>query len=224
MKKLTVSDYINLSQSSVSNYFGNFLPVFTNIVAAVVTVAIGITVGWVLKWVVSELSRSVGLERVLAGFPFYGRIVKSHSENDLTTFVGEAVRWSAIIVFLIPAVASLTVSGADAAFTQLFGYVSSVIAASVYLLFGFVIAWFIHRVVLAVGVVVGTNPAHLVANVVYLAIVVFAVVQALLQLGITLDMIRLATIAVLAAGALAFGLAGKDAATDLVKKFMDRAK
>lgn len=221
---MTVSDYINLSQSSISNYFTNFLPVFTNIVAAIVAIAIGVTVGWILKWVISEISRSIGLERMLAGFPFYGRIVKSHGENEVTTLVGEAVRWSAIIVFLIPAVTSLTVSGADAAFTQLFGYVSSVILASVYLLFGFVIAWFIHRVVLAVGVIVGTTPAHIVANVAYLAIVVFAVVQALLRLGITLDIIRLATIAVLAAGALAFGLAGKDSATDLVKKFMGRAK
>jgi len=224
VKNLSFQEYIDLSQTSVSNFFGNFLPIFTNIIAAVITISIGIIVGWVLKWVITEVSRAIGLERTLSGLAFYTRITKSHEEIDFTSLIGEVARWIAIIVFLLPALASLQIQGGNEVFSQVFGYTSNVILASLYLLFGFVIAWFIHRIIMATTTVLGTNPAHLLANVAYLAIVVFASLQAVLQLGITDDIIRLMVIAVLAASALAFGLAGKDTASDMIKKFMDKAK
>ena len=221
---MTVSDYLELIQSSASNFFDNFLPIFTNVVAAVIALIAGVVVGWILKWAVTEISRALSLERTLTGLPLYSSIVKSHEEVDVTTLLGETVRWIAIIVFIIPAVAALQIDGADAVFSSVFGYISSVIVASLYLLFGFVVAWFVHRVVAAVGTAVRTIPAHLLANVAYLAIVTYAAIQAALVLGVTVDTIRLVVIALFAAGALAFGLAAKDAAADMVKKFIDKSK
>ncbi|HEX7456076.1 MAG TPA: hypothetical protein VF303_01240 [Candidatus Nanoarchaeia archaeon] len=221
---MTFADYVSLSQTSGANFFDNFLPIFTNIVAAIIAIAIGAIVGWILKRVVEEISRILALERVLSGLPFYSTVVKSHKGLDVTTVVGEVVRWIAIIVFLIPAVTSLQISGANVAFSQIFAYASTVIIASLYLLFGFVVAWFIRRIVMAVSVIVGNNPARLIANIAYLAIIIYAAIQAILQLGITTDIIRLAVIAALAAAALAFGLAGKDTAADMVKRFVERTR
>lgn len=221
---MTIQEYIELSQSSVSNFFDNFVPTLTNIIAAIIAVAVGVIVGWVLKRVVEEVSKAVSLERALSGLPFYSAVVKSHENTDVTTLIGEAVRWIAIVVFLVAAVGSLQIGGADVVFSQVFGYITSVIIAALYLLFGFVIAWFIHRVIASVGMIVGTNPAHIIANVAYVAILVFAGLKSLSALGVTVEVVRLLIIAALAAGALAFGLAGKDAAADLVKRFMDRAK
>ncbi len=221
---MSLQEYINLSQSSISDFFADFVPILTNIVAAIVAIALGVTIGWVLKRVVEEVSRAVGLERFLGGLPLYSKLAKSHDGTDLTTLVGETVRWIAIIVFLIPALASIQISGTDVAFSAVFGYITNVLMATVYLLFGFVIAWFIHRIVTAVGSVVGNNPAHLLANFAYLSIVAYAALQALALLGVSADIIRLGIIATLAAVALGFGLAAKDGASDLLKKFMDKAK
>lgn len=221
---MNVQDYINLSQTSVSDFFSVFVPIFANIVAAIVTVAIGVIIGWVLKRVVQEISRAVNLEKVLSAWSFYDRVVKSHDELNITTFIGEVLRWIAIIVFLIPAVASLQIEGANQVFSAVFGYLTNVILASLYLWFGFVIAWFIHRVIMAVGETVGTVPSHLVANVAYLAIVIFATIQAILQLGVTVDLIRLFVIASFLAVALAFGLAGKDIAAEWLKRLAGKAK
>ena len=220
---MTVQDYINLSQTSVSDFFSVFAPIFANIVAAVVTIAIGIIIGWVLRRVVREVSRAINLERVLTGWSFYDRVAKSHDDLDITTMVGEILRWIAIIVFVIPAVSSLQIEGTSQVFSTIFGYVTNVTLASLYLLFGFVIAWFIHRVIMGVGEAVGTVPSRLIANVAYLAIIVFASLQATLQLGITIDLIRLFVIASFLSIALAFGLAGRDTAADWVKKFVSRA-
>jgi hypothetical protein len=224
VKKLTVQDYINLSQTSVSDLFSVFVPIFTNIVAAIVTVAIGVIIGWVLRRVIQDLSRAVNFERVLSGWPFYQRVMKSHEDLDITTVLGELLRWIAIIVFLIPAVASLQVEGANQIFSAVFAYITNVILASLYLLFGFVIAWFIQRVIVAVGETVGIVPAKLISNAAYLAIVVFATIQAALQLGVTVDFIRLFVIASFLAVALAFGLAGRDTAAEWIKKLAGKVK
>ena len=221
---MTVADYINLSQTSVSDFFSSFTPIFTSIVAAIVTVAIGVIIGWVLKRVAQEISRAINLERTLSGWSLYDRLVKSHEEIDITTMVGEVLRWAAIIVFLIPAVSSLQIEGASQVFSSVFAYITNVILASLYLLFGFVVAWFTQRVIMAFGEIVGTVPSRLIASFAYLAIVVFASLQAVMQLGITVDLIRLFVIASFLAVALAFGLGGRDTATEWIKKLAGKVK
>lgn len=221
---MSLQEYIDLSQTSISDFFASFVPILTNIVAAIVAIALGVLIGWILKRIVEEVSRAVGLERFLSGLSFYSTITKSHDENDLTTLIGEVVRWIAIIVFLIPALSSLQIAGTETAFSSIFGYISNVLMASVYLLFGFVIAWFIHRVITAVGSVVGNNPAHLIASFAYLSIVVYALLQALTLLGISDEFIRFGIIAAFAAAALGFGLAARESAAQLLKKFMNKVK
>ncbi|OGY24341.1 MAG: hypothetical protein A2172_00560 [Candidatus Woykebacteria bacterium RBG_13_40_15] len=219
---MTFQDYINLSQDSIRAFFNNFLPVFTNILAAVIAIIIGLILGWILKRIVQEVSKVVGLERVLSSVPAYSGVVKADDELELTNMLGEVVRWIAIIVFLIPAFTSLQIEGAATAFSLVFGYISKVLLASLLLLFGFVVAWFVRRIVMAVGTIVGNNPANLIANVTYFATVIFAALQAALVLGVTIDIIRLVIIALLAAGFLAFGLAGRETASDWLKKFASR--
>ncbi|OGY31806.1 MAG: hypothetical protein A3A57_02855 [Candidatus Woykebacteria bacterium RIFCSPLOWO2_01_FULL_41_12] len=224
MKNLTIQEYIALSQDSISAFSNNFLPILTNILAAAVAVGVGVLIGWLLKRVIDIISDTINLEKSLLGLGFYQKITKSHDNLDLTNFVGEVARWSAIIVFLIAAIASLQIEGSDAIFSQLFAYITNVVLASVYLIFGFVIAWFVHRAITAVGTLIGSHPSHLVANVAYIAVIVFSFLQALMQLGVNTEFIRLGILATLVAGALAFGLAGKDVAADWIKKASDRAK
>lgn len=220
---MTVQDYIRLSQDSVSNFLANFLPIFTNIVAAVITLAVGIIVGYVLKRVVEELSKAINLEKSLSNWDWYAKLIKSHEDMDVTNYIGEIARWSAILVFLIPSVTSLDIAGSRDIFSQVFGYVSTVVLGSLWLLFGFVIAWFIHRAIMAVGSLVGNNPSHLLANVAYLSMVIFASFQAIAQFGVPGDVIRLIIIAILAGTGLAVGLAGRDSAADLIKRLVSRA-
>jgi hypothetical protein len=221
---LTFADYLDLSQTSLANFSDNFLPIFTNIVAAVITVAVGVVVGWLLKWVVGEVSRVANLERALSGLPFYDRIVKSDEQVNVTNYIGEVVRWIAIIVFLIPAVASLEIEGADAVFSVVFAYTTNVVIAALYLLFAFVVGWFVQKAILAVGKIVGIVPANVVANVAYVSFVVFAAIQAVGILGVSGNFIRLFIIAVFAAGALAFGLAGREVAADWVRRISGRLR
>jgi len=221
---LTLQDYYNLSTSSISKFFSSFGTNFSNIVAAIIALTVGLVIGAILKKVIVEISKAVSLEKSLSDWGTYQKLTKSHEALNVTEFLGELARWISIIIFLIPAVESLEISGTDVVVSQLLNYIPSVLIAAIYLLLGFVFAWFLHRLVQSVAIIVGTNPAHTIANVVYLAVVAFATISALLQLGLGFELIRWIFLALLAGLALSFGLAGKDTAGDIIKKFQEKAK
>jgi hypothetical protein len=220
---LTLQDYINLTQDSINAFFSALGPAFANILAAVVIFIIGLLVGAILKRVWVEIMRAINLEKSLSGWGTYQALQKRHDGLDVTTFFGELLRWLAIIVFALPAVAALEIVGADQVLNRLLGYLPNVVLGSLFLILGFVISWFVHRIVMAVGTIVNNNPSHLIADIAALAVIFFASVEALLQLGLSAELVRLLIIATFAALALAFGLAGKDTAASLIKRFVDQA-
>ena len=177
-----------------------------------------------MKRILGEILKAIKLEEVLSGWSTYQKVTKSHENLDITSFFGELIRWLTIIIFLVPAIEVLEIFGAQLVVDSIVDYVPDVILASVYILLGFVIGWFIHRVIQTVGVVVGNNPAHLIANIAYIAIVVFAGIRSLLILGVTPEILRWGLIALLIAISLAVGLGGRDQAMDWVKKLTDKAK
>lgn len=176
-----------------------------------------------MKRVWAEVLRAINLEKSLSGWEPYRNLTKSHEDLDITTFFGEVLRWLAIVVFLIPASAALGIVGADEVLENLLGFLPNVFLASLFLLIGFVISWFAHRLVMAIGVLIDRNPAHLIADFTAAVIIIFAFLQALLQLGLGMDIIRFLVLALLAAAALSLGLAGKDSLEPVIKKFIDRA-
>lgn len=221
---MTLQDYIILSQDSINTFLVSFGSIFSNVIAAIITLSLGLIIGAILKRIWVEISRAINLERILSNWSVYQKLQRSHEEVDLTNFLGEVLRWLTIFVFIIPAVQSLGIVGPEDVLFTILGYIPNVILASLFLIFGFVFAWFAHRIIKTVAVLVGNNPAHLVANSAYLAIVIFALLQALLQLGVSVEIIRILVIATIASSALAFGLGAKDQAMDLAKKLIERTK
>lgn len=221
---MTLQDYVTLSQDSINNFFSVLGSSVADIVAAIIVLVVGLVVGYILKRILVEILQAINLEKALGGWSVYQKITKSHDNLDVTNFFGELLRWLAIVVFLIPAVQSLQIVGSENVLLSVLSYVPTVILASLYLLIGFVVAWFVHRAILAVAIVVGNNPSHVVANVAYLSIVIFAGFQALLQLGLDNETIRMLVIATFAAGALALGLGAREQAMELAKKLIYKAK
>lgn len=221
---MTLQDYIELTQESINSFFSTLGPSVSNILAAIIILSIGIVVGYILKRILGEILKAVKLEEVLSGWSTYQKVTRSHETLDITSFFGELIRWLTIIIFLVPAIEVLEIFGAQLVVDSIVEYVPDVILASVYLLLGFVVGWFIHRIIQTVGVIVGNNPAHLIANIAYIAIVIFTGIRSLLILGVTPEILRWGLIALLIAAALAVGLGGRDQAMDWVKKLTDKAK
>jgi hypothetical protein len=221
---MTLQDYLNLSLDSLRSLLNSAGPVIVNVVAAAVTLIVGIIVGTILKRILEEILKAINFEKMASGWNVYQVAVKAHDGVSATEFFGELLRWVTVLVFLLPAIAALNISGAPSILSRMMGYIPNIVLASFFLILGFVFAWFLHRAVVIVGSMVGAPHSHFVANIAYLATVVFALLQSLMVLGVAGDILKNAILLSLAAAALATALGGKESFSAIVKRFFDATR
>ena len=138
-------------------------------------------------------------------------------------FVGQVIKWFVIIIFLLP---SLNLIGLDyiASFLKddVLGFLPRVIAAVLVLIIATIVADFLSKTVMAGSRAMNLKSTNMLGSLVKYTIWVFAFIIALGQLGVAegyMNTLFAGIVGMLAlAGALAFGLGGKDAAERLLTK------
>lgn len=197
----------------------NFLP---NLIGAIIIIIIGDIVANILKWVVVRLVEASGLERWFKSLKFADALQQANMTTDLSKILGEFVKWVTIILFLLPAAAVLGLPQVSAILNQIISYLPHVGSAVIILFLGALFAEFLGNVVKATAAGLGATLANGLATASRYAIYVFAGLSAIAQLGIAPQIINILItgfVAALAiASGLAFGLGGKDAASDLIAK------
>ena len=133
------------------------------------------------------------------------------------------MKWFIIIVFLVAALNVLHLDTVNQFLIDfVISYLPKVIVAVMVLLFGSVLADLTGHVVAGSARAAHIHSAHFVAGVTRWAIWIFAILVALVQLGIGTSFIQTVFTGVVAALSLAlglaFGLGGRDAAADYIKK------
>jgi len=144
-------------------------------------------------------------------------------EFKWTNILAEIVRWFVIIVFLLP---SLSLVGLDyvGSFLQndVLGFLPKVIVAAFVLIIATIVADFLSKTVVASAKAMNLKSANMLGTLVKYTIWVFAFIIALGQLGVAegyMSTLFAGIIGMFAvAGALAFGLGGKEAAGRLISK------
>lgn len=139
--------------------------------------------------------------------------------------VVELIRWTIILLFLIPTLETWGLSRATIVLNQFLFYIPNVIVSVIIGFVGIVISNLAAHLVKQGAKSAGEPAAHTLAVFVRSTILFFSVLIMLNQLGVAQDIIRIfftGLVAMLAlAGGLAFGLGGKDTAKeilDLIKK------
>ncbi len=186
-------------------------------IAAIVVLVIGVIVGYILKEIVVRVLRAIKLgqlaQRTRLTTVFAGKY-------DWAELIGDLVKWFFIIVFLLQALAIAHLEQISDIVNRLLRYLPNVFVAAVVVFVGIVIADLTARVVRDALRVAGASTAKMASNVSRWAILTLVSFTALAQLGVnTLFFAQLFTgiVAALAiAAGLAFGLGGKDAAKDWI--------
>lgn len=197
---------------------GHFIPRF---ISGLIVLLIGIILATFVKQVILELFKFIKLDTLLKR---YG--VPETKEVDWTNVIAELLRWFIIILFLIPAAEVWGLGQFVQILNNLLLYLPNVFIAVLLLLVGFAVSKIVYDLIRASvhGVSAGTNET--IAMVGRWAVLVFAFLIALNQLGIASDLIRIlftGFVAMLAiAGGLAFGLGGQAAAKELIAKMRKR--
>jgi small-conductance mechanosensitive channel len=210
-----VGDTIILSLNQGLTAAGRFIP---NLIAGIIIILIGIILASIVKRLILELFRAVKLEEFLHKYGLPDR-----REFNWGDIIAEVVRWFIIISFLLPAADIWGLRQISLLLNELLLYIPNVIIAAVIVLVGLVFSRLAYDIVYASTQDLLQDSARLIASVVRWAIIVFAVLAALTQLGVAEDLIRIlftGFVAMLAlAGGLAFGLGGQDTARTLLESF-----
>lgn len=211
----TWTDVIIYSLQTLWQGFVVFLPGF---IGALIVLIIGLIIASGLGKIVEKLVDLIKLDRLLEQFGV-GRILE-RADHKLNSgrFVGALIKWFFIIVALL-AVSDILKLGAFSDFLrQVLLYVPNIIIAVLIMLAGFVVAEFLGKIVKASVLAANLHASRFLAALTRWAILVFALLASLTQLGIATALINtivMGFVAMIAiAGGLAFGLGGKDVAAD----------
>jgi hypothetical protein len=214
---MELQSWANLTTDTVTASLKSVIEYLPRVFGALVVILIGVLVAWAVKTVIVRVLKfirlkpytdAIGLNKV---FP---------EKLELVELLGDLAKGIVIIVFLLPALQILNLTGINDLMAQVVAYIPNVVVAVVILIVGAIVADLVSRVVESGAQTIGAKTAAVAADVARWSVIVFVVLAALLQLGIATTIIdRLVTgfVALIAiAGGLAFGLGGQDAAKEVI--------
>ena len=211
---------ISILASSVAS-LGAYLPQF---LAGLVLLLIGLSAAAFLKEVVLRSLAFLRVEDWFSNVTGWFKTIRSEGAargKVWSKLVAELVRWTVVILFLVPAAEAWGLPRITDILNQFLLYVPNVFVAVVIGFVGLVIANLVSDIVKNASTGLGSSSANLLSTVARYALVLFTTLIVLNQLGIAADLIRIlftGIVAMLAlAGGIAFGLGGQDGA----KKFLD---
>lgn len=214
----TWGDVIVASLQQVWASVANFVPL---LIGAVVVFIIGWIIAVSLGKLVEQILRALKIDHLLSKLEVESTIERAGWKLNSGAFLGGLVKWFLIIVFLLAAVNILGLTQVSDFLRDVLLYIPNVVVAALILIIAALVSVTVERLVRG-SVEAAGYKGSLVGIVARWAIWVFALVAALLQLGIATTLLQTVVTGLVAALAIAFGLSfglgGKDAAAAFIEK------
>ena len=197
----------------------SFVP---NLIIALIIFAIGWVLAALIEKLVESLFKALKVDAALKSAGFEEVVKRSGHNLNSGFFVGMLVKWFVVVVFLTAAFDVLGLDEVNDFLRQVVNYLPHVIVAVLILMVAIVVANAMQRLVIASAHAGHIRSAELLGRVTKWSIWIFALLTALITLGIAPALIQMILTAVFAGAALAlglaFGLGGKDAAQKWIEK------
>ncbi len=212
-------DVFTLSLQSVWAGVARFIPV---LVIALIIFAIGWVLAALIEKLVESLFRSLKVDTALKGAGMEDVVKRAGYNLNSGAFVGALVKWFIIVVFLMASLNMLGLEQVNLFLGQVVSYLPNVVVAVIILMVAAIVAAAMQKIVVASALAAHSKSAELLGRVTKWSIWIFAILTALVQLGVPEGLIQMILTAVFAGAALAiglaFGLGGKDLAAGLIEK------
>jgi Conserved TM helix len=216
----TWGDVLTTSLQSIWLGIASFLP---TLLAAIVIVIVGWIIGIILFRLVENLIKFAKVDNALRAAGFEKVVEKAGFKLNSGYFLGKLVEWFFIIVFLVAALDVLGLKQVTAFLSDVvLGYLPQVIVAVLIILIAAIVAETMQKLVVGAAKAAGMKSINFVGSITKWAIWIFAILAAIMQLGIAVSFINTLftgiVIAIALALGLAFGLGGQDAAARTIEK------
>jgi len=189
---------------------------------AVALFIVFLVIGAMLGGLVSRFVVMLKLESLLAKAGIEAIVSRFGIRFHIGDFIGWSVKWFFIITGLLVFANLLDLTQVSNFLTEVLYYIPNVVVAVIILVAGVLIADFLGKATASSISASGLHSGPFVSKIVRWAILIFAFVTALGQLGVAetlVNTIYVGLVGMIAiAGGLAFGLGGKEYAAELIEK------
>jgi len=219
---MIIQTWTEVVTASLQTLWSGFISFLPNLLGAIIVFVIGWIVASLLGRLVAQVVRVLRIDQILEKMGFKKSMERANLKLDSGKFLGELVKWFFIIVFLMAATDIKIASSVTEFLKMVLFYIPQLIVAVLILLTAVLVANFLQRLVKASVEAAGLRSADFLATVTKWAILIFAFLAALLQLGIVPSLIQTLftgfVAALVVSLGLAFGLGGKNLATEILNK------
>ena len=224
----TVQDWGDAVMVSVTEALQNFLGFLPALVGAILILILGWIVAGLLATLVERGLKMVGFERAAQTTGISGFIQRSGSSWTASAIFAEIVKWFIRLIAIQPAASILGLDQISQIINAILLWLPNLVVAIAIIVIGALIARFVGGLVRGSTSQMGFANSDLLGTIANYAILVFAVIAAVDQLGIAETVVNtlfigLVAMVVLAAG-LAFGLGGQQTAAQITSNWYQRGR
>lgn len=220
---MLIQTWAQVFSSSLQNLWLGLVGFVPSLIVALIIFIVGWVVGSILGKAIAQGIRGLKLDAMLASTGIDALLARAGLKLDVGGFIGWIVKWFFIIVFLLPSLELLHLTQVNDFLKEVvLNYLPNVVIAAFILVIAAIVSETMSKVVASSAKAANVHTANFLATLTRYAILIFAFIIALSQLGIAAAFMQIlftGLVAMLAiAGGLAFGLGGKDAAARTIEK------
>lgn len=223
---ITWADAFRISLQSVTMGVVSFLP---SLVLSLVLFFIGWGFAGMVSKAIQSLSKKTKFENLFEQAGVTAALAHSGIKFSIGKVVGEIVRWSLIVIFLVPTLETVGLSETTSLLKSgVVEYIPKVILSVIVMIIAAVVAGAMQKATETAARSVNVKSAATLGAFVKYVIWVFAVLIALTELGIASTLIYIIVIGfvgmIAVGGAIAIGLGGKEAAGRMINHISDEIR
>ena len=206
--------------NSLINLWDSVIEFVPELLGAFLVFTVGLIVAPILGRVAKRLVKLTKIDTLSEKMGLTNTFENLGLRFTFSAVIGKLVKWFFLIAFLMAAMDILGWSRATEFLNQIVLYIPNVAVAVIMIAVGLIAGQFVQKIVITGLKTSGTSikSPELLGNIARWALIIFAALAALLQLGIAERLIEILFAGVVITLALAFGLGGKEKAA----KFLDR--
>ncbi len=219
-KNLTMTGWWEGLAEAVTNSLSQIIAFVPTIILAILLLGLGYLLAKVVSIGTIRFLQLVGFDKLINRTAVQTLLERSGTKQKISEILGMIGFWIIFLVFLIKASDTLGLSMASDALTGLANYIPKIGIAVLVLIIGLIAANFVRELITMTCSSAGITHGTMVAQAVYVAVVLLIVVTAIDVLGIDTQLLN-NTIVILLAGliggaALSFGLGSRNAVANLI--------
>jgi hypothetical protein len=205
-----------------------FFGAIPNLIGALLLLIIGWIIAGIIGAIVIRLCRAIRVDMVADRIGVNGFLSKTGAKLRASNVLGEIVKWVIRLIFIEMAAEQLGMPQVSQIINQILGFIPNIVVAMIILAVGAFVGQLLSGIVRGAASEAGVGNAGLLAKLTSGAVMAFAIIAAINELNIApvvVDTLYIGLVAAIAlALGLAFGLGGRDTAARFTEQWANQLK